>query len=60
MNNVFKRRNTFWNFAEVDHTGIFKWEPTTKIETCPLFELAYSYEANEKRYRRFVTNFSNN
>jgi len=58
--NVFKKRNTKFLFAEIDHTGVYKWQPKYDIEICPLFGFCYTYENEGQRIRRFRTNFSSN
>ena len=59
MNN-FKKQKSNFIFAEIDHTGTNIWTPKNDIETCPLFQLNYTYEKEGKRIRRFCTKFSNN
>lgn len=59
MKNIWAIRNTKFAFAEVEHTGIDKYE-SNRVELCPLFDFAYTYENEGKRIRRFVTNFSSN
>jgi hypothetical protein len=52
-------RNTRMNFAEIDHTGVFKWQ-SNLFESCPLFTFAFTYEEHGRRIRRFGLRFTQN
>ena len=51
----FCKNNTAFGYAEIDHTGTYRWKPLSEsvIEFCPLFSLAWTYELEGRRIRRF-------
>jgi hypothetical protein len=59
MIHLFLKSNPNDIFGEIDHTGVYKWVPA-KIDVCLIFRMAYTYEKDGRRIRRFFTDFSSN